>query len=48
MLTQTSNHDEIAEEKYCDWEEGYIYSYYVVKDTTMNKILYLIRFNKSS
>ena len=26
--------DEIAEENYCDWEEEYIYSYYVLKDTT--------------
>ena len=38
----------IAEEKYSDWEEGYIYSYYVIKDTIMNKILYLIRLYKST
>ena len=30
-------YDEVAEEKYNDWEEGYIYSYYVAKRTIMNK-----------
>ena len=41
-------HDEIAEEKYIDWEEGYIYSYYVLKATIMNTISHLIRLYKST
>ena len=48
MLTQTSVTDEIAEEKYNDWAEGYIYSYYVLKDTIVNIFPHLIRFHNST